>query len=287
MAEIGHLAHIGGQGGERGRDVAVRRCGPGFVRHRRDRRVDRSIDPRALGAQVGHCRERRREAAQARLRALVGRADRVLASRARQRQDAARSDRAEQHGADDGALVARHVRHVEGLDLARVGADDGEQLGSRGAAVAGHHLLGRRQAAAGRAEDVGAIARRHAGADLAHRLEQLRRREQIEAAGDRMETEHGPASAELSGRDREDLDVVRRRAGALRDARNRRALRAEARAHGGLDEPLGEDAAAFATERRDEDADRLHAACSVRTIERRIPARRRSCQRAFCTTSPR
>jgi hypothetical protein len=48
-------------------------------------------------------------------------------------------------------------------------------------------------------------------------LEQLRRHQHVERAGHRVEAEHRPARAELGLQNREDLDVIRRRAGALRD----------------------------------------------------------------------
>ena len=57
-------------------------------------------------------------------------------------------------------------------------------------------------------------------------------------------------------RRREDLEVVGGRAGALRDARNRGALRRIAALRGGVDQPVGHHAAAFAAERGDQDGDR-------------------------------
>ena len=83
--------------------------------------------------------------------------------------------------------------------------------------------------------------------------------------GLRLNTGLLPPSSRVG--DRKDFDVVGRRAGALGDAGNRRALRAVARAHGGVDQPLGEHAAAFAAERGDQDRDRLgaHAGCRART----------------------
>ena len=71
-------------------------------------------------------------------------------------------------------------------------------------------------------------------------------------------------------RRREDLQVVGGRAGALRDARDRGALRGIARLRGGVDQPVGQHAAAFAAERGDQDGDRLRVTRSHSIMVRRM-----------------
>ena len=202
VAERDQLAHLGREGGDR----AGRRSGPRGASLRAPApRLPRRPPHRLRGARrAGRDDvERRREPAQAGGGTLVGLADRLLARRARQRQHAARRDGAEQHGADHGAALACDLGHVEHLRLAAVFAHQRQQVGARRAAVAERHLLGGRQAAAGRAEDVGTLARRHAGADLACGLEQLGRREQVERAGDRVQAEDRLLAAKLGVGNRE------------------------------------------------------------------------------------
>ena len=94
------------------------------------------------------------------------------------------------------------------------------------------------------------------------------------------------AAIALGLRAREQLDVVDRRAGALRDAGHRGRLRKVAVAFGELDDPVGQDAAAFAADSEDRDLDGLggHGAAlrtrSERAGAHRAVASRRSRQRA-------
>ena len=57
----------------------------------------------------------------------------------------------------------------------------------------------------------------------------------------------------------------------------------------GVDQPFGQDAAAFAAEGADQQGDGLglHAGCSARTMAPRKELKRRSCHFGFCTTSAR
>src|SRR5262249_60120482 len=57
----------------------------------------------------------------------------------------------------------------------------------------------------------------------------------------------------LGGAHRHDLDVIAGGAGALGDARDRRALRRKILCGGGRDDPFGEHAAALAAKRRSEE----------------------------------
>ena len=100
-----------------------------------------------------------------------------------------------------------------------------------------------------------AIGTHHAGLDDARGFEELRGDREIDAAGNGQQRQDRLSSAERSRRLRPDLDVIRRRAGALRDAGDRRALRRMSCGIGEVDQPFGEHAAAFSAERRDQDRD--------------------------------
>src|SRR3989449_2490862 len=72
-------------------------------------------------------------------------------------------------------------------------------------------------------------------------LEELRRQENVERARHRIERERGRLGPAV--RLGEELDVVRGRAGALGDARDRGAVDLEAVGQRRVDDPLEEDAA--------------------------------------------
>ena len=150
-------------------------------------------------------------------------------------------------------------------------ANDLHQHLGRGAAIAERHLLGGGQGSAARADHLGAIDVRHAVADLAHGLEQLRRDQQVERARHRRQAEHRRAAVQFGVGPRVDLDVVGGRAGALRNARDRRALHAVAGMDGGVDQPLGKHPSAFAAERADEEGDgaiQIHPATRGSALQR-------------------
>ena len=80
-----------------------------------------------------------------------------------------------------------------------------------------------------------------------------------------------------------------------RHAGDRRRLRRIAALARGVDDPVGEHAAAFAAEGADEQGEGAvmfhafapHAGCSARTTAPRSPCSSRSCHFGFCTTSAR
>ena len=179
--------------------------------------------------------------------------DHRLEALARERQHAARRDRAEHHGADHGAGLARRAppcrtRRARGCAGARRRAAASESKrpspsGIFSAVVSVRLSRGDRPASA--------PALDHAALHDARRLRAARRRprdrcSRAPAAG--SNTGCRPPSAAIgSGID---LDVIGGGAGALRDAGDRRALRRDSPACvADVDQPLGEHAAAFAAER--------------------------------------
>ena len=245
-----------------------------------------AVDEGGVRSRAGDDLEGACEATQAGLRTLARGADRRLAVLASEGQRTAGRNRAEHHRADHRAAVARHRAHVEQMVLAAVLPHDIGKLLAVDAAVAQLHAFVRGERARRRADHLRALRRGHPVADLPHRFQQLRRDQQIEAARHRIEAHHGAPAAERRQRLREDLDVIRRRAGALRNAGNRRALHRMARMLRSLDQPFAEHAAAFAAERADQDRYWSHA-CSARTNTPRTPSRTRSCHFGFVITSAR
>ena len=247
-------AHVGGV--LVGQQACARQCAQVGWRCGCQRRVHH----RLLRPALLHGVEGQREAAQAgvgTLAALAAGADLRLEHVASERQQPAAGDGPQQHRADHRARLLRHARQVQQLGRTRVALQRGHQRRGVDAAVGLLHLLGHRQRTRGRADDQRALGRAHAVADLAHGLQQLRRHQQVDGAGHRVQAEHRAPVAQLLLPLREDLDVVRGGAGALRHAGDRRALRRVAGAHGGAVQPLGEHAAAFAAERADQDGDGL------------------------------
>src|SRR5205823_4592951 len=101
----------------------------------------------------------------------------------------------------------------------------------------------------------------------------------------------GTAAVEIRHGNGEDLDVISRCPGPLRDAGNRCALRNVARARRRLDEPFREHAAALPSERADQNGQRLlrcdHAGWSIASTALRMRAANRSRQFGFSMTSAR
>ena len=223
--------------------------------------------------------------AQARFGAAAAALDRLLAGLARQRQRAAAGHGAEQHRVDHGAAVLRELAHVEQRRMSRQLLAGGDDALALEAAVAHLHLFD------GRVDAVrGGDQRRALGADIAvlHRaagLDQLGGDHDVDVAGAGRQRQHRRAAGELRLHGRIDLEVVGGGAGALCDAGNRRALRRETRLRGGIDQPVGHDAAAFAAQGGDQDGDG-----TVREVHR---SRARNFSMAlsknpgFCTTSAR
>ena len=223
------VVQVGGEAGEGRTGVGVAARCDGL-----DSGVRRCVHRLPFLAQRSDLLEGGDKPALARLGATLRAADRLLVGVSLERQDSARRDRAEQHGADHRAGVARHRDHVEGLGLAARLAHDAQQVAFDEAPVAELHLLGDGEAAIGRGQDVSAIGGRHAVADLAHRLEQFRRGEQVERARHRVETEHRSLAAQIAVGHEKHLDVVGGRTGALGDAGDRGALHAVAGARRGF-----------------------------------------------------
>ena len=128
----------------------------------------------------------------------------------------------------DRAALLRQRLHVEQQRSLRVLLDRLQEALGVVAAVAHRHLLDHEVRAAGRADQQGAIGRDVAGRDGAARLEQLARHDQVDVADAGAQRQHRLAAAELAPGRRHDLDVVGGGAGALGDARDRRALRRQA-----------------------------------------------------------
>ncbi|MCZ7660576.1 MAG: hypothetical protein M5U07_23370 [Xanthobacteraceae bacterium] len=192
-------------------------------------------------------------------------ADRLLEHGRGNGQTAGSRDGAEHHGIDHGAARARGLLHVEQQASLGVRLDRPDEAGRIGAAVAHRGLLGHGVEARRGGDDEGAVARDEAAGDPAAGLEQLARGEEIDVADARGERQHRAAAAELGGGHRHDLDVVRGRAGALGDARNRGRLHGQAEPFGRGHDPAREHAAALAAERGDQQRDRArraHAATS-------------------------
>ncbi len=92
---------------------------------------------------------------------------------ARERQYGAGGNGAEQHGADYRAGRLRDGGHVEKKRSRTVVSNDLHQRIAVRTAIAQRHLFGGRQAAAARADDLGAINAAHAVADLSRGFEQF------------------------------------------------------------------------------------------------------------------
>ena len=252
-----------------------------------------------MRARRRHARKRQIEAAPARFGTASAACHHVLRS-ARVRTAAARCrDRAQHHRAHHRAGLACQRIEIEHVVLAAVLAQQLQQRVGVDAAVAERHALGRGQGARARGDDQRALRIDEAERDLARGFQQLGTHQRVERARHRHQAEHRPAPAGRRLRLRAELEVVGGRAGALRHAGDRRALRRVAGASGHVDQPLREHAAALAAERAHQQRDRLHVApwapatarslagTSTRRTAPRTPASTRSCQRGLLTTSAR
>src|SRR6185437_15892606 len=127
-------------------------------------------------------------------------------------------------------------------------------------------------------DDRRALAGDEAAGDDAARFEQLARHDDIDIAHPWYQRQHRTLAAERGPGLGPDLDVIGRGTGALRDARDRRALHGQPRRARGLDDPVGEHTAALAAERGDEQADRArraHAASAAAPSQARTRRRAR------------
>ncbi len=163
-----------------------------------------------------------------------------------------------------------------------------------------HHLLfGNRVDAVSRRDQRRAVSGDVTILDRAPGLEQLGGDGDVDVAGTGIEAENRPAPGEHGIRRRKDLDIIGRRAGALRDARDRGTLHGEVGRHRSGDQPVRQNAAALAAESADQDGKRPRRherACdgaspprrrSAAIARSRQPAIARSNQLAFCTMSAR
>ena len=236
-----------------------------------------------------------REAAQAGLDGLARASDRFLARRPVERQSAGTRHRAEKHRVDDRAVLLREHQHVE------EGAVRGHRVGrlqdARAvvAPVAHRTFFRHRELAVGGCAQHRALARYVPCLDGAARLDQLRRRHQVEPARRGRQRQHRFTPSKLGARHRVDLDVVGRCARALRDSRDRGALHRESPPGGRVDQPVGQNTAALAAHGCDQDTDRARHCTSsegVRVLRAsrpitapRMPAMKRSQRPGFWTMS--
>jgi hypothetical protein len=229
--------------------------------------------------------ESRCEAAQVRLHGLAVGTDGGLIVFDRHRQTAAGRDCAEHHRIDHRAGATRHGIHVEQHRIACVLRDFADELVGIEPAVAHGHLLGDAVGAMGRGDRQRAIGRDEAGGDGAAGFQQLARHHDVDVADARRQRQHRAQCAELAPGHREHFDVIGGGAGALGDAGDRGALHRQAAARRCRDDPIGEHAAAFAAERRDQQGDgarghgtflRAHAGLSRAAPPTKPMTRRRS-----------
>ena len=130
-------------------------------------------------------------------------------------------------------------------------------------AVAGRLLLDHGVGAVRRGDQGGAVGRDQTALDGAARFHQLGADHDVDLAGHRHQRKHRTQPGRRILRRRQGLDIVDRRAGALRDARHRGRLRGPALALAQRDDPVGQHAAALAAHRQDRDRQRL-APCRAR-----------------------
>ena len=204
----------------------------------------------------GRARERalesRRESLEARLHGDAARGDRLLVKLPRKRQYAASRQRAEQHRADDAARLGADRIHVAGHDPARLALERREHRLRVGDAVAQGGFFGDAVHPMRRGDDGGAIRTHQAAHRRSARLHELRGHDHIDIAGDGHERKYGRRAY---FRPRAHLEVVHRRAGALRHARHGGRLHQPAVTLRDLDDPVGQHSAALAAESRDGDGD--------------------------------
>ncbi len=147
----------------------------------------------------------------------------------------------------------RHVGADETPGRDRAGVDEPRGVDP---AVLGRDLLRHRIDPMGRGDQGGAVRRHQAALDRASGLHQLRRHHEIDVARDRHQREHRIATGRLGVFFGEQLEIVDRGAGSLRDARNRCELRDMRAVLGRIDQPIRQDAAAFPAHGQNGDRDR-------------------------------
>ena len=232
-----HARDLAFQIGERGgrRLVALRRIGAQM------RAATRRLKTGAEAAQIGLDRF------------AVG-ADRRLERFGRDRQRAGAGDGAEHHRIDHGARFVGDRFEIEQQRALRILLDRLQQSLLVIAAVAHRHLLHHQIRAAGRGDGRGAIGRDETAGDGAAGFHQFAGDDQIDVADARRQRENWTALLGLARRRWHQLDVIGRRAGALRHARDRRRLHRKILTLRRRHDPIGEHAAALAAKRGDQDS---------------------------------
>ena len=218
-------------------------------------RIDRS--DRCTGRCVRE-REARGECLQARVDTHAGAAHGVLEVGPGERQAARTGERAEQRCTDHAARVFRGACEVGKHRTLRGFATGRDECVGVDAAVAHRHLLGHRIDTVRRRDERRAIGRDEPTLQRASGFHQFGGDDDVDLAGEGHQREHRDATV---GHGREDLDVIDRRAGALRDARHGRRLRGPAGVFREIDDPVGEHAAAFAAHGKDGDVDGAGRGC--------------------------
>ena len=192
-------------------------------------------------------------------RLAVG-ADRRFERFGRNRQRAGAGDGAEHHRTDHGAAFARDRFEIEQQRAFRILLDRLDEPLLIVAAVAHRHLLHHQVGAAGRGDGRGAVGRDKAAGDGAAGFHQFAGDDEIDVADARRQRQDRAALVGLAHRRRDELDVIGRRAGALRDARDRRRLHRKILALRRRDDPIGEHAAALAAKRGDQNREGTYVA---------------------------
>ena len=116
------------------------------------------------------------------------------------------------------------------------------------AAIAQLHFFVRGQHPIAGGDEHGAIGRGLPQTHLPCRLEQLRRHQHIQSPRQRIQAKHRATIAQLGLTLRENFQVIRGRARALRHAWNGCGLRRVAGVTRSLDQPIGQDATALAAQ---------------------------------------
>ena len=182
----------------------------------------------------------------------------------------------------------RHGRKIPDLRFFGLLLNQLQQSGAVGTAVPHVDALLRGQAAPRRAEDPGAIRRHQPQRHLPRGFQQLRGQQSIQSARHRVQAEHRALSLQrVQGRGPH-FHVIGGGPGALRHARDGRALRGKSGAACSVHQPTAEHTAAFTAQGADQQTDgRVHARCKARTMRCCTAAHRRSSGLGFCTISAR
>ncbi len=175
---------------------------------------------------------------------------------ARHGQDARARKGPEQHGAEHASGRVGKRGHVERHELARGFAAGGKQCRRINPAVGERDPLGHGEDAVGGRDEQRPLRRDEAAFDRACGFHQFGGEHDVDVSRHGQQAKHGLAPCDPRGCLRKQLDVIDRRAGTLRDARNRGRLREIAAMLCEIDDPVSEHAAALAAQRHNCDGDR-------------------------------